>query len=103
MESQRIHRERVEVRWRRTSEELWGADLHAGTVQITLLSPRWVGTAKKLSRSSGERRPFRCSAAPFRGATAFPPGRGVWRDDEREGQLLFEQIVLVTSYELAAK
>jgi len=21
----------------------------------------------------------------FRGATAFPPGRGVWRDDEGEG------------------
>ncbi len=34
----------------------------------------------------------------FRGATAFPPGRGVWRDDEAEGRLLKEQTVMVVSY-----
>ena len=34
----------------------------------------------------------------FRGATAFPPGRGVWRDDERGGALVFDDTVLVTSY-----
>jgi len=34
----------------------------------------------------------------FRGATAFPPGRGVWRDDERGGKLLKEQTVMVVSY-----
>ncbi len=34
----------------------------------------------------------------FRGATAFPPGRGVWRDDAQEGQLVFDDTVLVTSY-----
>lgn len=31
----------------------------------------------------------------FRGATALPPGRGVWRDDERNGALLFEDTVVV--------
>ncbi len=30
----------------------------------------------------------------FRGATAFPPGRGVWRDDET-GELLFEDTAVV--------
>ncbi len=36
----------------------------------------------------------------FRGATAFPPGRGVWREDD-DGALLFEDVVLVTSYATA--
>ena len=34
----------------------------------------------------------------FRGATAFPPGRGVWRDDEQDGLLVYDDTVLVTSY-----
>ena len=34
----------------------------------------------------------------FRGATAFPPGDGVWRDDERDGQLVFDRTVMVVSY-----
>ena len=34
----------------------------------------------------------------FRGATAFPPGRGVWRDDARGGALVFDDTVLITSY-----
>jgi hypothetical protein len=34
----------------------------------------------------------------FRGATAYPRGRGVWRDDERGGALLMEEPVIVFSY-----
>src|SRR2546425_7181743 len=34
----------------------------------------------------------------FRGATAYPRGRGVWRDDERGGTLLSEEPVIVFSY-----
>ena len=34
----------------------------------------------------------------FRGATAFPPGRGVWRDDAQDGELVFDDTVLVTAY-----
>jgi hypothetical protein len=34
----------------------------------------------------------------FRGATAFPPGKGVWRDDSRGGALLRETTVMVVSY-----
>jgi hypothetical protein len=33
----------------------------------------------------------------FRGGTAYPPGRGVWRDDDAEGALLFEDVVIVFS------
>lgn len=34
----------------------------------------------------------------FRGATAYPRGRGVWRDDTRGGVLLKEEPVIVFSY-----
>lgn len=34
----------------------------------------------------------------FRGATAYPRGRGVWRDDARGGVLLKEAPVIVFSY-----
>jgi hypothetical protein len=34
----------------------------------------------------------------FRGATAYPRGRGVWRDDERGGTLVTEEPVIVFCY-----
>jgi hypothetical protein len=34
----------------------------------------------------------------FRGATAYPRGRGVWRDDERGQILITEEPVIVFSY-----
>jgi hypothetical protein len=34
----------------------------------------------------------------FRGATAYPRGRGVWRDDQRGGVLISEEPVIVFSY-----
>jgi hypothetical protein len=34
----------------------------------------------------------------FRGATAYPRGRGVWRDDARGGALLKEEPVIVFCY-----
>jgi hypothetical protein len=34
----------------------------------------------------------------FGGATAFPQGRGVWRDDARGGQLIFDAPVIVQCY-----
>lgn len=34
----------------------------------------------------------------FRGATAYPRGRGVWRDDSQGGRLIVEEPVIVFSY-----
>ena len=34
----------------------------------------------------------------FGGATAFPQGRGVWRDDEQGGQLIFDAPVIIQCY-----
>lgn len=34
----------------------------------------------------------------FGGATAYPRGRGVWRDDEQGGKLLFDEPVVIQCY-----
>jgi hypothetical protein len=34
----------------------------------------------------------------FGGATAFPQGKGVWRDDARGGKLLFDEPVVIQCY-----
>ncbi len=34
----------------------------------------------------------------FHGATAFPQGRGVWRDDAQDGVLLFDNQVVIQCY-----
>jgi len=34
----------------------------------------------------------------FGGATAFPQGEGVWRDDEKEGQLVYDDPVIINCY-----
>jgi hypothetical protein len=34
----------------------------------------------------------------FGGATAFPQGRGVWRDDAQGGKLLFDEPVVIQCY-----
>ena len=34
----------------------------------------------------------------FHGATAFPKARGVWRDDERGGQLVLDEPVIIQCY-----
>lgn len=34
----------------------------------------------------------------FGGATAFPKARGVWRDDARDGELVFDNPVIVWCY-----
>lgn len=34
----------------------------------------------------------------FGGATAYPQGRGVWRDDEQGGKLLFDEPVVIQAY-----
>ena len=36
--------------------------------------------------------------AVFGGATAYPKARGVWRDDERDGVLIFDEPVVLHCY-----
>jgi hypothetical protein len=34
----------------------------------------------------------------FGGATAYPQGKGVWRDDDRGGRLIFDEPVVIQCY-----
>lgn len=75
-----------------------GADLHAGTAQITIFIPSVDRSGQEIGQEFWREEALAVLGRAFRGATAFPPGRGVWRDDKSEGRLLFERIGLVTSY-----
>src|SRR5690242_1011980 len=46
----------------------------------------WVGEA------------LRVLGTLFGGATAFPQGKGIWRDDAQGGKLLFDQPVVIQCY-----
>jgi hypothetical protein len=48
--------------------------------------PHWVRAALELF------------GGVFGGATAYPKAQGVWRDDEREGRLVFDEPVVVHCY-----
>jgi len=78
--------------------EQLGAGPPAGTVQVTLFVPSVDRGGVAIDQGSWSEEALRVFRTLFRGATAFPPGRGVWRDDERGGLLVFDDTVLVTSY-----
>ena len=75
-----------------------GAGSVAGSAQVTLFIPSVDRDGKKIDQDLWRDEALRTLGRLFRGATAFPPGKGVWRDDARGGELLFDDTVLVTSY-----
>ncbi|MBL8680122.1 MAG: hypothetical protein JNK05_13185 [Myxococcales bacterium] len=75
-----------------------GAGPTAGTVQITLFIPSVDRVSKPIDQPFWRDEALRAFGTLFRGATAFPPGRGVWRDDAANGALVFDDTVLVTTY-----
>jgi hypothetical protein len=75
-----------------------GAGPAAGTVQITLFILSVDRVSQPIDQVYWRDEALRASGRLFRGATAFPPGRGVWRDDAADGALVFDDTVLVTSY-----
>jgi hypothetical protein len=78
-------------------EEL-GAGPPAGTLQVTLFVPSVDRDGHPIDQGRWREEALRVFGRLFRGGTAFPPGRGVWRDDARGGELVFDDTVLVTSY-----
>ncbi len=75
-----------------------GAGLPAGTLQVTLFIPSVDREGAGINQEFWREEALRTLGHLFRGATAFPPGRGVWRDDARGGELVFDDTVLITSY-----
>lgn len=74
-----------------------GAGPPAGTLQITVFIPSVDRNSVPIDQAYWRDETLRVLGVLFRGATAFPPGRGVWRDDQ-SGSLVFDETVMVTSY-----
>ena len=78
--------------------EQLGAGPPTGTLQVTLFVSSVDREGNAIGQETWREDALRVFGQLFRGATAFPPGRGVWRDDARGGELVFDNTVLVTSY-----
>lgn len=78
--------------------DLLGARQPTGTVPILLFIPSVTRDHVPIDQKVWQKSALEVLGKLFRGATAFPPGQGVWRDDERNGQLVFDDTVLVITY-----
>lgn len=75
-----------------------GATHRVGGVQVTLFIPSKDRKGQTIDQIRWTEEALRTLGRLFRGATAFPPGKGVWRDDDQGGALLEEITVMVVSY-----
>lgn len=75
-----------------------GAQAAPGTRQVTVFVPSSTRDGRSIDQLAWRDRVLTILGKMFRGATAFPPGRGVWRDDARGGALLWDDTALVVSY-----
>jgi len=75
-----------------------GATRPVGASQVVFFVPNRDREDKPINQQHWVDETLNVMGKIFRGATAFPPGRGVWRDDEAGGRLLKEQTVMVVSY-----
>jgi hypothetical protein len=75
-----------------------GSNLPSGTTQFTLFVPSKNRDGRAIKQEKWVTAALEVFGKLFRGATAFPPGRGVWRDDDRNGQLVWDESVMVVSY-----
>jgi hypothetical protein len=75
-----------------------GAIPSSGTHQVTLWVPSVDRNSRPIDQVYGADQTLRVFGRIFGGATVFPPGRGVWRDDERGGHLVFDDPQMVLAY-----
>ena len=75
-----------------------GATHPLGGEQITLFIPSKDRDGQAIDQDRWSDEALAAMARMFRGATAFPPGKGAWRDDAKGGVLLREVTVMIVSY-----
>lgn len=79
-------------------QQVFHTDLPAGTSMIVVFVPSQNRDGDPIDQDHWVDEILTTLGIEFRGATAYPRGKGVWRDDERGGQLLQEEPVIVFSY-----
>jgi hypothetical protein len=75
-----------------------GAGPPAGVEQVTLFIPSVDRDGQPIDQAYWTDQAITTFGTLFRGATSFPPGRGVWRDDERGGVLVYDDTQMVIFY-----
>jgi hypothetical protein len=74
-----------------------GASKAASTL-LVLFIPSKDRAGRSIDQEYWVRDALRVLGTLFGGATAFPQGTGVWRDDARGGRLLFDEPVVIQCY-----
>jgi hypothetical protein len=85
-------------RAKKTAESWLGATEPVGTLTIVIFVPGRDRNGNDIDHDLWVTRALETMGSLFRGATAYPRARGVWRDDERGGALQYEQPTIVTCY-----
>jgi hypothetical protein len=75
-----------------------GASQPLGTAHLMVFVPSVDRDGKGIKGPSWTRPTLRVLGKLFRGATAYPRGIGVWRDDQQGGKLVFDRTTIVFSY-----
>ena len=75
-----------------------GATHPEGGEQITLFLPSKDRNGIDINQEKWRDKALDCFGRLFRGATAFPPGKGVWRDDENDGRLIHDETIMIVTY-----
>lgn len=74
-----------------------GASRSASTL-LVLFIPSVDRHSKPIPQTRWVNEALRVLGELFGGATAFPKGRGVWRDDARDGRLVYDKPVVIQCY-----
>jgi hypothetical protein len=77
--------------------EQLGANKSASTL-LVLFIPSHDRDGQPIDQDYWVNEGLRALGELFGGATAYPRGRGVWRDDARGGQLVFDEPVVMQCY-----
>ncbi len=75
-----------------------GASRTVGTAFLMVFVPTSDRTGRKLPGAGWTRPVLDILGRLFRGATAYPKGQGVWRDDAAGGRLVHDDTTIAFSY-----
>jgi hypothetical protein len=79
-------------------QEVFRTSLTVGTSLVVVFVPSKDRDGQPIDQEYWVNEVLQTLGRLFRGATAYPRGKGVWRDDQRGGTLLTEEPVIVFSY-----
>ncbi|MBI1833052.1 MAG: hypothetical protein HYR84_16550 [Planctomycetes bacterium] len=79
-------------------EQIFHTTLPVGTSLLVVFIPSKDRDGKPVDQDHWVDEVLKTLGTLYRGSTAYPRGRGVWRDDERGGPLIVEEPVIVFSY-----